>query len=105
MQLDKRYLEESIQQIGYARNPLGWNHEKQWIIAEVRRKGWHRDLLKSEPAECVYGIWKHRNDVIFNKVSMNSQIWKDIIYDTFVRGSLHKVIKHHININNVSIVH
>ncbi|XP_058764072.1 uncharacterized protein LOC131637497 [Vicia villosa] len=56
-----------LHHIGYNRNPRGWSQEKIWLNSETRKKGWHRDLLKIAIAECVYGIWRHRNGVIFSQ--------------------------------------
>lgn len=103
-QWTRKIWQQILLSIGYDRSPLGWNQERHWLIGEVRRKDWRRDMLKIAPAECVYGIWRHHNDVIFNNTHVDAHIWKNITYDIFVRSSIHKIVRNHTNIDTLSIV-
>lgn len=73
-QLTNQIWSKVLQNIGYNRNPEGWNQKSLWLIAETKRKGWHRDMLKIAIAESVYGIWRHRNDVILNNAPVDPLI-------------------------------
>ncbi|XP_058776403.1 uncharacterized protein LOC131650721 [Vicia villosa] len=89
--------------IGYHRIPLGWNQEMTWAIAETKRKGWRRDLLKIALTECVYGVWRQRNDMVFNHTPSDLHLWKLIVQDICIRSTLHKRIRHHVNLETMSI--
>ncbi|XP_058741051.1 uncharacterized protein LOC131613393 [Vicia villosa] len=92
-----------LQHIRYDKSPMGWTQERAWLNIKTKRKGWHGDLLKIAIAESVYGIWRHRNDVIFNQSQVDPHIWKTIVHDVLIRDSFHKSIRNHVNVETMSI--
>ncbi|XP_058766374.1 uncharacterized protein LOC131639972 [Vicia villosa] len=51
--------------ISIKHTPLIWIDELRWVIDNSNKKGWRAKNLKLAFAEVVYGIWSHRNNLIF----------------------------------------
>ncbi|XP_058782979.1 uncharacterized protein LOC131657620 [Vicia villosa] len=90
--------------IGYIRDPANWMIERDWIIAEVKKKGWRRDILKTAVVETVYAVWRMRNDVIFNQHTLDDTVTNRIKEVIALRCIGYRKFAKHINIVNLCIV-
>lgn len=75
----------------------GWNEELIWVIFQAEKKGWRASILKLAFTEIVYGIWRYRNEVVFNHV-VNNKIVDDIIDNIVYTRYTDKLIKHIANL-------
>ncbi|XP_058759817.1 uncharacterized protein LOC131633123 [Vicia villosa] len=89
--------------IGYTHVGQEWNIEKNWIVQELRKRGWKRQLLKIALAETTYSLWKARNEIIFNNIPMAQDIATRIKYIFVICSRLHRAIKEHICLEILSI--
>ncbi|XP_058766389.1 uncharacterized protein LOC131639954 [Vicia villosa] len=83
-----------LEWIGFKHTPLNWNDELNWIVANFNKKGWRARLLKLAFTEVIYGIWAHRNSVLFGTGS--TAILQAISECIVHRSWVDKRIRNHI---------
>lgn len=66
--------------------PFPWSQEVEWVIQHTKGKGTRGKMLKLAFTECVYEIWKLRNDTTFGKDVQNKHIGRKIIDNLAYRG-------------------
>ncbi|KAI8563090.1 hypothetical protein RHMOL_Rhmol03G0086400 [Rhododendron molle] len=69
------------------RCPGEWEHEINWPVQYLKKKGFSSALYKLAMAGTVYYIWKARNDSIFG----NKQCISDPIYEQIVKNMRDRV--------------
>ncbi|XP_058749285.1 uncharacterized protein LOC131622277 [Vicia villosa] len=89
---------------GYTRHDADWDKEKRWLIEELAKKGWRREILRINLAETVYHIWQERNGIIFKNKSPNLDVIRRITESVIGRSILAKKLKIHINASRDSII-
>ncbi|XP_058753368.1 uncharacterized protein LOC131626562 [Vicia villosa] len=89
---------------GYTRYGSDWDTEKRWLIEELAKKGWRREILRINLAETVYHIWQARNEIIFKNNSPNLDVTRKITESVIGRIMLAKKLKIHINASRDSII-
>ncbi|GAU38712.1 hypothetical protein TSUD_396400 [Trifolium subterraneum] len=67
-------------------NPPGWHQELEWIIRKTKGKGGRAKILKLAFSECVYEIWRYRNNVSFSSAVQEQPIVSRIIDTIVYRG-------------------
>ncbi|XP_058725944.1 uncharacterized protein LOC131597251 [Vicia villosa] len=83
-----------LEWIGIKHTPVIWLDELRWVIANSNKKGWRAKILKLAFAEVIYGIWSHRNNLIFGT---DSTATLQTIIDCIVHRSwIDKSIRNHI---------
>ncbi|XP_058775951.1 uncharacterized protein LOC131650247 [Vicia villosa] len=98
-----RIWKEMLEWNGYARNIRQWPQEQTWLIQEMGKKGWRREILKVTLAETVYQIWLSRNEAAFNNSLPRSDITR-VIQERVVQRCLpHRKLKPHVSGNAVSL--
>ncbi|KAI8568692.1 hypothetical protein RHMOL_Rhmol02G0220000 [Rhododendron molle] len=59
------------------RCPSEWEHEINWVVQNLKKKGFSSALYKLAIAGTMYYVWKARNDSILG----NKQCISDSIYE------------------------
>ncbi|XP_058742181.1 uncharacterized protein LOC131614640 [Vicia villosa] len=57
----------------------GWMQEHKWAIKICKSNNWRRNFLKVALAETIYVVWKLRNNRVYRKDSVDSDIVTQII--------------------------
>ena len=78
------------------RVPKPWQDERVWLITHCKGKGWRAGILKLALAETVYGIWKHRNDMIFGGLTNIGKTVDNILDCIVYRGWRNRKIREHL---------
>lgn len=65
--------------------PGRWLEELHWVISFNSIKAWRASILKLAFTETLYGIWAHRNDVVFYH-NTNRNTYDNIIDCVEYRG-------------------
>ncbi|XP_058727219.1 uncharacterized protein LOC131598656 [Vicia villosa] len=78
------------------RCPKLWDEEISWLMTRTKGKGWRSRLLKLALAEDLYGIWIHRNSLIFGSPRDRKHTIQGIINKIVFRGWACRVLKPHI---------
>ncbi|XP_058748415.1 uncharacterized protein LOC131621393 [Vicia villosa] len=88
---------------GYFRKGMTWDSEKDWLIEELSKKGWRREILRITLAETVYHIWQERNGMIFKHTNPSLDVIRKIKDKVIGRSSLSSKLKVHVNASNDSL--
>ncbi|WMV07296.1 hypothetical protein MTR67_000681 [Solanum verrucosum] len=66
--------------------PTNWGQFLQWCIQHGKGKSITTQIFKIILAECIYGLWIERNNIIFVKKSTTEEnVAKEITYVTIAR--------------------
>ncbi|XP_058759873.1 uncharacterized protein LOC131633173 [Vicia villosa] len=77
-------------------SPKQWDDEISWLVNRTKGQGWRAKLLKLAIAEGVYGIWLHRNRLIFRTPNDSKHTIQGIIDKIVYRGWTCRALKPHI---------
>ncbi|XP_045822376.1 uncharacterized protein LOC123915284 [Trifolium pratense] len=75
-----------LEWIQIAHYPLGWCQEVEWIMKQTKGKGDRAKILKLAFTECVYEVWRYRNDISFGNAVQNNHTDEKIIDTIVYRG-------------------
>ncbi|XP_058752915.1 uncharacterized protein LOC131626112 [Vicia villosa] len=96
--------EEMLQWNGYKRTATTWDKEKLWLIKEIAKKGWRREILRIILAETIYHIWYERNEVLFKHTRPSMNISRRIKDRVMNRSLLYRKLIPHVSVRNDSLI-
>lgn len=68
------HLKESLNSVQIPNDPMGRSHEIKWTVPNTNGKGNRVRILKLAVTECIYEIWRLRNDLCFGNEVLNKDI-------------------------------
>ncbi|XP_058751357.1 uncharacterized protein LOC131624435 [Vicia villosa] len=95
--LTNKIWKEMLEWNGYDRSIRQWPQEQNWLIQEMGKKGWRREILIVTLTETVYQIWLCRNEAVFNNILPRVDITKAIQERVVHRCLPHRKLNPHVN--------
>ncbi|XP_058763890.1 uncharacterized protein LOC131637316 [Vicia villosa] len=84
--LMKNAWKKVLNWINIQHEPLNWDRELEWIVLNCRGKSKRAAMLKLAITECIYEVWRYRNEKSFDTNTKDRNIEERVIEMIVYRG-------------------